>query len=302
MFAFVGHAVERILSALRLPEPEHDDDRSEADEGGDDVGEFDREERRGDVLGEAEGDADDEGQRPDLAESTTPVDEEDEEERNDRGEERGLVTDHGADVLVVDSRQGAGGDDRDGDGTEGHGCGVGHEDDDGGTHCGEADGDQHDTGDRHRGTESGERLEEAAEAEGDDDGLDTRVIGDDVDDQPQVFEVARAHGELVEPDRGDDDPHDREQPEGESLRRRQSGESDGHSVGGDRNDESDADGGQSGPMGLPLQCAEGDEDRQQRQDRQQRRPQKAVGDRRDFGCVHGFSNTAGLAHCGSVPL
>ena len=302
VLALDGHAVECVLSALRLPEPEHDDDGGEADEGSDDVGEFDGEERGGDVLGEAEGDAHDEGQRPDLLQPATPVDEQDEEERHDCGEERGLVTDHGADVLIVDSRQSAGGDDRDGDGAEGYWRGVGHEDDDGGAHGGEADGDEHDTGDRDRGTESGERLEEAAEAEGDDDRLDSRVVGDDVDDQPEVFEAPRAHGELVEPDRGDDDPHDREQTEGESLRRRQRSETDGHSVGGDRDDESDADGGQSGPMGLPLQCPEGDEDRQQRQDRQQGRPQQTVGNRCDFRCVHGFSKAAGPAHTGSVPL
>jgi hypothetical protein len=78
--------------------------------------------------------------------------------------------------------------------------------------------------------EAGERLQEAAEAEGDDDRLDARIIGDDIDDQPQVLEMARAHSELIEPDRGDDDPHDGEQAEGEALRRRQPSQSDRHSV------------------------------------------------------------------------
>ena len=56
------------------------------------------------------------------------------------------------------------------------GRGVGHERDRGGLDRLEAERDQHHGGDRHRGAEAGERLEQRAEAEGDDHGLDALVV------------------------------------------------------------------------------------------------------------------------------
>ena len=73
--------------------------------------------------------------------------------------------------------------------------------------------DQHHRGDRHRRAEAGQRLEQRAEAEGDDHGLDPLVVGDRRERAPQHREVPGLDGHVVDPDRVPDDPHDREQAE-----------------------------------------------------------------------------------------
>ena len=102
------------------------------------------------------------------------VDDHDQQQRDERGQERGLPADDGADLVVVDAGQVAGGDDRDGDRAERDGGGVGQQHGGGGPHRGEAERDEHDAGDRDRGAEAGQRFEQAAEAERDDDALDAR--------------------------------------------------------------------------------------------------------------------------------
>jgi len=71
--------------ALRLPDPEHDDDRCESEEGGDDVSQLDRDEVAADVLGDREGDAGHDGDGPGLAYAPSSVDEEHEEQRHEGG-------------------------------------------------------------------------------------------------------------------------------------------------------------------------------------------------------------------------
>ena len=78
----------------------------------------------------------------------------------------------------------------------------------------EAERDQHDGADRHRRAETGQRLHERAEAERDDDGLHALVVADRREGAAQDVEVAGLDGEVVDPDRVDDDPHDREEAEG----------------------------------------------------------------------------------------
>ena len=72
-------------------------------------------------------------------------------------------------------------------------------------------------GDGDRGAEAGEALDQRAEGEGDDDGLDALVVGDPRERTPQHREVPRPLGHVVDPDRVDDDPHDREEAEGRAL-------------------------------------------------------------------------------------
>jgi hypothetical protein len=91
--------------------------------------------------------------------------------------------------------EGARGDDRGADGAEGDGRGVGQQHDGRGAQWREAQGHEHDAGDRDGGAEAGQGLEEAAEAEGDDDRLDPRVVGDEVEGGPEVLEPAADHGD-----------------------------------------------------------------------------------------------------------
>jgi hypothetical protein len=175
------------------------------------------------------------------------------------------VPDVGADLGVGDLGQRAGGDDRGADGTEGDRGGVGQEHDGGGAQGAEAQGHEHDAGDRHGGTEAGQRLEQTTEAEGDDDRLDPRVVGDEVERRPQVLEPAAHDGDLVEHDRREDDPHDREEAEDGALGGRQHGQPGGHPEEDHRDEDGHPDGGEPGPVRLPPQPPERDEDGDQRE-------------------------------------
>ena len=77
----------------------------------------------------------------------------------------------------------------------------------------EAQRDQHHRADRHRRAEPGERLEQRAEGERDDDRLDPLVVADLRERAAQHVEVAGLDGQVVDPDRVDHDPEDREEAE-----------------------------------------------------------------------------------------
>ena len=128
---------------------------------------------------------------------------------------------------------------------------------------GEAERDQHDAGDRDGGAESGEGFQQAAEAERDDDALDPWVTGDPVERGPQVLEPAADHGQLIEPDRRDDDPHDREDAVHRALRGGQQGQVDRHPEGEDRHQDRRRQAGQAGDVGLDLEEAQEDEHHEQ---------------------------------------
>jgi hypothetical protein len=70
----------------------------------------------------------------------------------------------------------------------------------------------------------------APEAERDDDCLDALVVGDPRERTAQHDEVAVSTGHVVDPDRVDDDPHDRPQAETRALERRVDGLADRHPV------------------------------------------------------------------------
>ena len=76
---------------------------------------------------------------------------------------------------------------------------------------------QHHDGDRDRRAEAGQRLEQRTEAERDDDRLHPLVGADLLERAAQHVEVARRDGEVVDPDRVDDDPQDREEAERRAL-------------------------------------------------------------------------------------
>jgi hypothetical protein len=76
---------------------------------------------------------------------------------------------------------------------------------------------EHHGGDGDRRAEAGQRLEQRAEAEGDDDRLDALVVRYAAEGPPEHREVPCGLRHVVDPDRRPDDPHDREQPEYRAL-------------------------------------------------------------------------------------
>ena len=87
----------------------------------------------------------------------------------------------------------------------------------------EAERGHHGRGDRGRGAEAGQRLQQRAEAERDQHRLDALILRDRADRSPQDGEVPGLDGHVVDPDRRDDDPHDRKEAEGRALSGREDG-------------------------------------------------------------------------------
>ena len=135
---------------------------------------------------------------------------------------------------------------------------------DGGLDRREAERDEHHGRDRHRRAEAGERLEQGAEAERDDHGLDALVVRDPTERPPQHREVPGRLGHVVDPERVPDDPHDREQPEHGAEQRAVDRLAEGHGVHRDGDDERHEQCSDRRLVGLALEAAEQDEERQQR--------------------------------------
>jgi hypothetical protein len=76
--------------------------------------------------------------------------------------------------------------------------------------------------------------------------------------------VPRHHGHVVNPDRIDDDPHDRENAEGRTLGGGAQGLPRGHVIDEDCYREGNGEGDEPSPLRLHLERAEEHEDRQQR--------------------------------------
>ena len=148
---------------------------------------------------------------------------------------------------------------------------------DGGLDRPEAERDQHDRGDRDRGAEAGQRLQQRAEAERDDDRLDPLVVTDPGERPAQHVEVPGHHGHVVDPDRVDHDPQDREEAERRALGRRPERLPDRHRVDEHGDEERDEQRDQRGHPGPHPQHAEQDEQRQQGQHREQRAQRERVG-------------------------
>ena len=81
----------------------------------------------------------------------------------------------------------------------------------------EAEPGEHRGGDRDRGAEAGDALDERAEAEGDEKGLDAPVLGEPRQGAADHVEVAARHGQVVEEDGVQADPADRPEAEGHAV-------------------------------------------------------------------------------------
>jgi hypothetical protein len=92
-------------------------------------------------------------------------------------------------------------------------------------------------GDRHRRAEAGQGLHQRPEAEGDQHRLDALIVADLGERAPQHVEVAGGHRHVVDPDRIDHDPHDREQAVGRAVQRGVERIADRHRVDNGRDDD-----------------------------------------------------------------
>jgi hypothetical protein len=165
---------------------------------------------------------------------------------------------------------------------------------------GEAQGHEHDAGDGDRGAEAGEGLKEAAEAEGDDDRLDPWVVGDEVEGGPEVLEPAADHGDLVEDDRGEDDPHDGEEAEDGAFGGREHGEARRHPIDENGHEDGDGHGGEPGHVRLPPQPPQGDEDGQQRNEGDEGGADEASPQRCEVGLIGIRGDGEGGDHAGDL--
>jgi hypothetical protein len=97
-------------------------------------------------------------------------------------------------------------------------------------------------------------------------------------------------GQVVDPDRVDDDPHDREEAERGALRRAEQGLAHRHAEGGHGDDDRDDQRDETCLPGLHLQHAQQHEERHQRDARAQRAQPERPADRVQYLFEHGLTS------------
>jgi hypothetical protein len=97
-----------------------------------------------------------------------------------------------------------------------------------------------------------------------------------VERRTQVLEPARADRDLVEQDRREDDPHDREEAERGALGGREDGEVERHPEEHGGHDDGHGHRRQAGPVGLPPQDTEREEHGDQGEQGHEGRDRQAV--------------------------
>ena len=172
------HALAQAVDTLGLPHTQEDEARAEGDDAGHDVGELVGEEGSRGPLGNGEGDADDGRGGAGLLNTAHAVKDKEDEERHDGGNEQDLEGNQRGDVsglLGGAPADRARGGDWDAHRAEGHGRGVGNEHRGGRLERLNTQGQDHGGRNCYRSAEAGKRLQQAAEAESDEDGLDANI-------------------------------------------------------------------------------------------------------------------------------
>src|SRR5680860_1409684 len=198
------------------------------------------------------------------------VDDAHKHEGDDQGEERRLAPDHGAEVFDRDVGLRREGHDRGGNRAERHGGGVADQRQRSRLDRREAQRHQHHRGDRDGGAEAGQALDQRTEGKRDDHGLDPLVVGDLRERAPQHREMPGLLGQVVDPDRVDHDPEDREEAEGSAFGAHVERLPDRHVPDRDRHDDRDRQGDQPGDPCGDAEAAQHHEQRDQRQRREDR--------------------------------
>ncbi|MNI14638.1 hypothetical protein D3C73_679070 [compost metagenome] len=226
---------------LRLPHLQEGDQCRSTGKRTENVGQGHRDPGRADELRHGIGKTGNQRRQPCLAKTSAAVDDPDEDQRNEHRKDRRLATDDRAQLVIRQAGYGGQCGDRNAERAEGDRRGIGHKRAECGFQRIHADCDHHHArnGDRRSGT--GKRLEQAAEAECDDDRLDTQVRADYPETAPQDVEISRLHHHVVDPDGIDDDQDDRKNTERRTIKRGIGGDRNRHAVDDDgnphRNDE-----------------------------------------------------------------
>jgi hypothetical protein len=273
-------AADRGLSAPgawrpNAGEPHH---RSDGNERGDDVGELDRNVIGNGELGDREAEPCDQRGRPTFAQSSPSIHHEHQYERDDQREERSLATDHRAEVVDRQAGHLRERRDRDRDRPKRHRGGVGNQRDRRGANRVQSETNQHHATDRHRRAESRQSLQQRSETDRDHDHLHAVVIRDGAECALEDREVARGVRHVVDPQRVDDNPHDRPQAEGGAFERPLGGLTDRHRVDRDRDDDRDGQRRKRRPLRFQLDDTNEYEQHHQRQQCEDRREPQGVRD------------------------
>ena len=234
-------AAPGLRAARRGPQPQHDDGGDQAQQRGDDVGELDRDEVRRDELGDRERDAGASATGQVCLSPRAPSTSRTSSSGTKSASSGVCRPTYGADLVVVDAGQVPAVMIGDADRAERDGRGVRQQ-----HHAAARIGEKPSamsmtpviaTGAPNPARASIRPPKQNAMMMR----LEARVVGDAAERRAQVLEPAADHRQLVEPDRGEDDPHDREQAEDGALGRGQQREPDRHPVRGDGDDDRDGD-------------------------------------------------------------
>ena len=197
------------LGLTRLSPVQEKNEGSDGDERGDDVGNVRSPKVRHQELRQGEAGASHDGGRPGGAQSLASRHHQHQITRQQEREEGQLAADHGREFGQVETRYPRQSHDRNAERSECHGRGVGDQRYGNGLPRTEAQAHQQERRHGHRRTEPRRPLDQGAEAEGYQNSLDAGVAGAVLGHPAaQQIELARVHGEVVEPQRGKDDPHD----------------------------------------------------------------------------------------------
>ena len=258
-------ALGGLAATLRLPGLEEEQREGDGDDCGEDLGQVIDRGATDDDLSDAEDDADEQAKGPALTHTLAAVHDGQHEEGDDEAENRADTGGHRGNHRDVQAAGLGSHEHRQTDGTEGHRDGVGDQGGDGTAKLAKANGDQHGSRDGDRGAESSKGLEQTAEAEGDEDAEDARIVTDEEEGAAQVVETTGDDRHLVHPDGAQQNPRDREQTVEESLSTRGDCHTDRHVECGDCHDEGDAPREEASQMRLPAQRTKSDEHGQHRQ-------------------------------------
>ena len=274
------HRLGGVLSrqnevVFRLPHLEQHDQRSYGRQRRQDIGQFGSHKVRNEELRAGEGKAAQQGGRSHAFERGPSAHDQDQVSRDDQRDRRADAADPRAEPVQRQFGDGLQRDQRRADRPERHRSRISKQTDAGGVKRREAESGEHGGGYGHRRAESGCALDEGAEREGDEQGLQTPVLRQIPDRVFQCLELAHLHGDAVEQDGGEHDPSDGEQTVGHAV-------DDGaeqlvgrHAIGEGGHQ---CRGGQAGQRGDPRRLAFHAQKEQQDEDR------NGGGDRRKAGC------------------
>ena len=171
-----------------------------------------------------------------------------EPEGDDERKERQLAAHHRAELEQVEAGERRERDEGCAERAEGDGRGVADERELSRLERFEAEPDQQGARDCHRCAEAGGALDEGAERKRDQERLNASVARDTCNLFLKDGELAGFNGELVDEDRVEDEPPNREQTEGGTVAGGGQGEFDGHAVDKNRDAASDGEGDQRGEV------------------------------------------------------